>query len=61
MDRLDPLRGDVPYCIAIPFEAFTDRLMKRELYPNVLYTVNGVPDVETANLVMKDVIAYRKF
>ena len=59
MDRLDPLRGDVPYCIAIPFEAFTDRLLKRELHTNVYYMVDGVPDTETANSLMKDVVAYR--
>ena len=60
MERLDPLREGVPYCIAIPFEAFTDRLTKGELYPNVFYTVSGVPDTETANLLMKDVIEYRR-
>ena len=59
LDKLDPLRGDVPYVVSIPFETFTDLLIKRELLPNVFYMVNGAPDIATANLLMKDVIAYR--
>ena len=59
LNELDHLRRDVPYVVSIPFEAFTDMLMKKELLPNVFYMVNNVPDIETANLLMKDVVAYR--
>ena len=59
LHKLDPLRRDVPLVVSIPFEAFTDMLMKRELLPNVFYMVNGVPDIDTANLLMKDVVAYK--
>jgi hypothetical protein len=59
IDKLDPLRKDVPYIIDIPFEVFTDRLVKKELHTNVFYNVNGVPDLDTANTLMKDVRAYR--
>ena len=59
MERLDPLRGSVPYCITIPFEAFAEGLARRALHPNVLYTVSGVPDIKTANSFMKEVVTYR--
>ena len=58
MDKLDPLRKGIPYIIDIPFEVFADRLVKHELHGNVFYNVTGVPDLETANTLMKDVRDY---
>jgi len=59
LNKLDSLRRDVPYVVSIPFEAFADMLVKKELVPNVFYMVNGVPDIDTANSLMRDVVAYR--
>lgn len=59
MDKLVDKRNNIPLVINIPFEVFTEKLLKKELPSNIFYIVTGVSDVKNANLVMKDVKSYR--
>ncbi len=56
--ELSPRRGDVPVYVAIPFGAFVAGLEAGTLTRNVLYNVTDVPDVATANDVMRAVRRY---
>lgn len=57
--ELDSKRKSIPLSLSIPWDIFTTKLDKRELPPNILYNVSGVPDVEQANRLMQDVRGYR--
>jgi hypothetical protein len=51
--------GDVPVAVFADFEGFRERLRRRELPGGVLYRVQRVPDVDAANRLMEQVLAYR--
>ncbi len=51
--------GDMPVCLFAPYDAFVDRLRRHDLPGGVLYRLDGVPDVDTANRLMDEVRAYR--
>ena len=51
--------GDVPFTVSVDYADFTATLDAHRLTGGVLYHVNGVPDVETANRVTEQVRKYR--
>jgi hypothetical protein len=51
--------GDVPISVNAPYEAFADRLRRRDLPGGVLYHVQKVPTIDAANRLMEEVRAYR--
>ncbi|MBN2577422.1 MAG: hypothetical protein JXB10_00330 [Pirellulales bacterium] len=51
--------GEIPLAVFAEYEKFVQRLSRRELPGGVLYQVKNVPDVATANRLMKQVRDYR--
>jgi len=51
--------GDLPISLFAPYEAFAERLERRDLPGGVFYQVQGVPDLATAERLMEKVRAYR--
>ena len=61
-DILPQLRaraGDMPLVVSVDFAKFAAALRQRALVGEVLYRVEGVPDVAAANRCMEQVRAYR--
>ncbi len=58
LDELSRLCGRIPMVISIPFEEFVNKLESKELPKNILYDVLKVPDIKTANEIMKKVQSY---
>ena len=62
-DILPELRrrtGDVPLIVSVGFDDFSDALKERRLVVGVLYRVERVPDLDTANRCMNLVRQYRR-
>ena len=59
VEQLNSRTGEVPIAVLAGFDEFSDRLQRRTLPGGVLYQVQGVPDVATANRWMEKVRAYR--
>ena len=51
--------GDMPLVLDLDYEPFVAKLDRRELAGGVMYRVQGVPDVDTANRLMERVREYR--
>ncbi len=59
LEAFDKLRGDIPLCITIPFDVFTERLNAKALPGNIFYNVTQTPSAEIANDIMKKVVNYK--
>ena len=59
LEHLKAQLGDVPVGVNAEYEAFSQRLRRGRLPGGVLYRVNNVPDVATANRTMELVRRYR--
>lgn len=59
LPKLRSLVADIPLVVQADFERFMKKLARRELVGGVLYKVQGVPDVATANQAMEKVRDYR--
>lgn len=59
LDELTLKNKLIPMVVSIPFEVFTYKLSKKELPANILYDVQGVPDIRIANKLMVDVRKYK--
>jgi hypothetical protein len=51
--------GDVPAAVFADYPKFVERLDRRDLPGGVMYQVNSVPDIATANRLMEKVREYR--
>lgn len=51
--------GDVPVAVFAEYEPFLDRLRRHDLPGGVMYQVQHVPDIDTANRCLELVRAYR--
>jgi len=59
LDELASQRGCVPIQLRIPYDIFVSKLSAKQLPANIYYFVEAVPDIATANELMKEVIQYR--
>jgi hypothetical protein len=59
VDQLRARAGDMPLSVRAEFGAFVERLDRHELPGGILYEVQNVPEVESANRCMEKVRAYR--
>ncbi len=59
IERLKLRIGDTPTSVFAPYESFVKQLHRRALPGGVLYQVQNVPDIATANRLMEKVRAYR--
>ena len=50
----------IPIILSIPFSDFKTKLRDKSLNTNILYDVNDVPNINTANRLMGEVRKYRK-
>jgi hypothetical protein len=59
LDKLKAKTGSLPVSVFAPFHQFVKRLEEHSLPGGVLYQVQDVPDVDTANRCMEKVRRYR--
>lgn len=58
LSSLHPKRGTVPLVISVPYQTFISLLEKHQLYGNIFYMVDNVPDIRIANNLMEKVRTY---
>jgi hypothetical protein len=59
LDELKSGCAAVPLVVEADYSSFVRRLQNRGVPGGVLYHIRNVPDIETANLLMPDIIDYR--
>lgn len=58
LSSLHPKRNSIPLVISVPYQTFISLLKKHQLYGNIFYMVDEVPDINTANNLMEKVRSY---